>query len=80
MGRGGPVNSPLWQRVVDDLCQTRAATQQIPPPLPSAPAAHQVVGQSRQHRGPGVRWLTEHAIPAHSAMPLMARPCKSHGA
>ena len=35
-----PVDSPLWQRVVDDLCQTRAATQRIPPPLPSAPAAH----------------------------------------
>ena len=36
-----PVDSPLWQRVVDDLCQTRVVTQCIPPPLPSAPAAHQ---------------------------------------
>ena len=27
----------LWQRVVDDLCQTRAATQRIPPPLPAPP-------------------------------------------
>ena len=59
-----PVDSPLWQRVVDDLCQTRATTQRIPPPLPSAPAAHQVAGQSHQHRGPGARWLTEHAITA----------------
>ena len=41
-----PVDFPLWQRVVDDLCQTRAATQRIPSPLPSAPAAHQVAGQS----------------------------------
>ena len=40
---------------MDDLCQTRAATQRIPPPLPSAPAAHQVAGQSHQHRGPGAR-------------------------
>ena len=31
-----PVDSPLWQRVVVDLCQTRAATQRTPPPLPSA--------------------------------------------
>ena len=61
-----PVNSPLWQRVVDDLCQTREATQWIPPRLPLAPAAHQVAGQSHQHRGPGARWLTEHAITAHS--------------
>ena len=104
-----PVDSPLWQRVVDDLCQTRAATQRIPHPLPSAPAAHQgpvaqsrvranlwlrgiktyrfpwyltlvrgnhasgnpgqVAGQSHQHRGPGARWLNEHAITAHSATP-----------
>ena len=75
-----PVASSLWQQVVDDLCQTRAATQQIPPPLPSGPAAHQVAGQSHQHRGPGARWLTEHAITAHSATPSMARPCTSHGA
>ena len=75
-----PVDSPLWQRVVDDLCKTRAATQRIPPPLPSAPAARQVAGQSHQHRGPGARWLTEHAITAHSATPSMARPCTSHGA
>ena len=73
------VNSPLWQRVVDDLCQTRAATQWIPPPLPLAPAAHQVARQSHQHQGPGACWLTEHAITAHSVMPLMARPCTSHG-
>ena len=52
----------------------------IPPPLPLAPAAHQVAGQSHQHRGPGARWLTEHAITAHSATPSMARPCTSHGA
>ena len=64
-----PVDSPLWQRVVNDLCQTRAATQRIAPPLPSAPVAHQVAGQSHQHRGPGARWLTEHAITAHSATP-----------
>ena len=50
------VDSPLWQRVVDDLCQTRAATQRIPPPLPSVHAAHQVAGQSHQHRGPGACW------------------------
>ncbi|XP_068720805.1 uncharacterized protein [Montipora capricornis] len=60
------------RRVVVDLCQTRAATQQIPPPLPSAPAAHQVAGQSHQHRGPGARCLTEHAITAHSVTPSMA--------
>ena len=36
-----PVDSPLGQRVVDDLCQTRVATQPIPPPLSSVPAAHQ---------------------------------------
>ena len=41
-----PADSPLWQRVVDDLRQTKAATQRIPPPLPLAPAAHQVAGQS----------------------------------
>ena len=75
-----PVGSPLWQRVVDDLCQTRAATQRIPPPLPLAPAAHQVAGQSHQHRVPGVRWLGEHAITAHSATPSMSQPSKSHGA
>ena len=63
-----------------DLCQTRAATQQIPPSLPSAPAAHHVAGQSHQHRGPEARWLTDHAITAHSATPSMARPCTSHGA
>ena len=74
-----PVDSPLWQRVVDDLCQTRAATQRIPPPLPSAPAAHQT-GQSHQHRGPGARWLSKHAIISHSATPSMAQPCTSHGA
>ena len=65
---------------VDDLCQARAETQRIPPPLPSAPAAHQVAGQIHQHRGPGVPWLTEHAITAHSATPSMARPCTSHRA
>ena len=54
-----PVDSPLWQRVVDDLCQTRAATQRIPPPLPSAPAAHQVAGQSHQHQGPGARSFSD---------------------
>ena len=50
----------------------------IPSPLPSAPAAHQVAGQSHQHRGPGARWLTVHAITAHSATPSMARPCTLH--
>ena len=55
-------------------------TQQNPPLLPSAPASHQVAGQSHQHRGPGVNWLIEHAITAHSATPSMARPCTSHGA
>ena len=29
----------------------------------------QVAGQSHQHRGPGARWLNEHAITAHSATP-----------
>ena len=58
----------------------RVVTQCIPPPLPSSPAAHQVAGQSHQHRGPGTCWLTEHAITAHSATPSMARPCILHGA
>ena len=42
-----PTDSPLWQRVVDNLRQTKAATQRIPPPLLLAPAAHQVAGQNR---------------------------------
>ena len=75
-----PVHSPLWQRVVDDLDQTRVAAKWIPPLLPSVPAAHLLVGQSHQHRGPGARWLTEHAITTHSSTPSMARPCTSHGA
>ena len=55
--------------------------QRIPPLLPSAPAAHQVAGQSHQHRGPRERWLIEHAITAHSATPPMARPSNTeiHG-
>ena len=40
----------------------------------------QVAGQSHQHRVPGARWLTEHAITARSATPSIARPCTSHGA
>ena len=52
-----------------------------PPPHPFRPsAAHRVAGQSHQHRDPGVRWLTEHAIIAHSPTPSMAQPCTSRGA
>ena len=75
-----PVDSPLWQRVVDDLCQTRAATQRIPPPLPSAPAAHQVAGQSHQHQGPGARWLTELASLLIQRRLRWPRPRTSHAA
>ena len=39
-----------------------------------------MAGQSHQHRGPGARWLTEHAITAHSATTSMAWSCTSHEA
>ena len=63
---------------MDDLCQTRAATQRNPPQLPLR-LLH-IRWQDRVTNTWSAGWLTEHAITAHSVMPSMARPCTSHGA
>ena len=42
---------------------------EIMAPLPSAPVAHHVAGQSSQLKGPGARWPGEHALTAHPKTP-----------
>ena len=53
-----PQHPPVWQLVLDNICQSREEAEHLPSPLPQTPPNHQVAIQGDKHRGPaGCRHL-----------------------